>query len=77
MEMCVNRDEGEAHVWVLDYWICFGDLSILGLLSTSSDRPLFVFLDAVVDVASLAPMSLSSDTKTSMMAFPSLIFLRP
>ncbi|KAF7841353.1 uncharacterized protein G2W53_003651 [Senna tora] len=21
MEMCVNRDEGEAHVWVLDYWV--------------------------------------------------------
>ncbi|KAF7836042.1 uncharacterized protein G2W53_010901 [Senna tora] len=20
MEMCVNRDEGEARVWVLDYW---------------------------------------------------------
>ncbi|KAF7841468.1 uncharacterized protein G2W53_003766 [Senna tora] len=20
MEMCVNRDDGEAHVWVLDYW---------------------------------------------------------
>ncbi|KAF7835673.1 uncharacterized protein G2W53_010532 [Senna tora] len=21
MEMCVNRDEGEARVWVLDYWV--------------------------------------------------------